>query len=73
MKHTVASSVIAAIEYNKETNELIVYWNRGGQQSYYNVPKEVFDNFLNADSVGVFFNANIKGKYALPVSSEPIF
>jgi hypothetical protein len=73
MKTTVASSMIAAIEYNEETFELIVHWVRGGQQSYHNVPKEVHDAFVNSDSVGQFYNQNIKGKYALPTSNEPIF
>jgi hypothetical protein len=70
MKTTVASSMIAAIEYNQETMELIVHWVKGGQQSYYNVPKEVHDAFITADSVGKFYNSNIKGKYALPVEEE---
>jgi hypothetical protein len=52
MKTTVASSMIAAIEYNQETMELIVHWTRGGQQSYYNVPQSVHDSFIAADSVG---------------------
>lgn len=67
MKTTVASSVIASIEYNEETLELIVHWCRGGQTSYYNVPKQVHDDLIASDSVGKFFNANIKGKYADPL------
>jgi hypothetical protein len=70
MKTTVASSMIAAIEYNSETFELIVHWVRGGQQSYYNVPQSVHDSFIAADSVGKFYNQTIKGKYALPVEEE---
>jgi hypothetical protein len=79
MKTTVASSMIAAISYNQETFELIVHWVRGGQTSYYNVPQEVHDKFIASDSVGQFYNQNIKGKYAdpsfipEPVSNEPIF
>jgi len=70
MKTTVASSMIAAIEYNQETMELIVHWVKGGTQSYYNVPQSVYDSFIAADSVGKFYNSNIKGKYALPVEEE---
>jgi hypothetical protein len=70
MKTTVASSMIAAIEYNSETFELIVHWVRGGQQSYYNVPQSVHDAFIASDSIGKFYNSNIKGKYALPVEEE---
>lgn len=77
MRTTVASSLIAAIEYNPETFELIIHWNKGGQQSYYNVPESVHKAFVEAESVGKFYNAEIKGKYAAPVSepptNEPIF
>ena len=63
MKTTVASSMIAAIEYNQETMELIVHWVKGGQQSYENVSQETHKAFIEAESVGKFFNANIKVKY----------
>ena len=73
MKTTVASSLIAAIEYDTETQELIVHWVKGGQRAYQNVPKEVHDAFINSDSVGKFYNANIKGNdvYAGPPVSPP--
>lgn len=79
MKTTVASSMIAAISYNTETFELIVHWVRGGEQTYYNVPQSVHDAFIASDSVGQFYNQNIKGKYSDPAlvpevtSNEPIF
>jgi len=73
MKTTVASSLIAAIEYDAETQELIVHWVKGGQYAYQNVPKEVHDAFVASDSVGRYYNQNIKGNaaYAGPPVSPP--
>jgi len=64
MKTTVASSLIAAIEYNPETQQMILHWNKGGQQAYENVSQETHDAFINAESVGKFYNAHIKGNAA---------
>lgn len=74
MKTIVASSLIAAIEYNPETQQMILYWNKGGQQAYENVPKEVYEEFVNAESVGKYYNQKIKGNAAYsnvpPVETE---
>lgn len=71
MKTTVASSLIAAIEYNPETGEMILHWNKGGQQAYHNVPQQVHDDFINAESVGKFYNQHIKGNPAYADIPEP--
>ena len=44
------------------TRMRVIFWN-GEAYDYYNVPKEVYDNFLKADSQGVFFHKHIKDKY----------
>jgi hypothetical protein len=79
----VASSVIAGLGFDpefKEPQTVDVVWNRGGKTPYYNVPFEVIQDWLNADSVGVFYNANIKKNSVYagepapePTSTEPIF
>lgn len=60
---TVASSVIAGLGYdpeNKEPQKVDAVWNRGGQTSYYNVPFDVIMAWIKADSVGIFYNTNVK-------------
>ena len=57
----VSSTMIAAISYDEQTQQLSVHWVRGGQNDYGRVPKEVFDKFVSAPSVGQFYNQNIKG------------
>lgn len=74
MKTTVASSLIASVEWNEETHQMIVHWCKGGQQAYENVPKEVYEEFVNAESVGKYYNQKIKGNAAYsnvpPVETE---
>ena len=71
MKTTVASSLIAAIEYNPETMQMILHWNKGGQQAYENVSQETHDAFVASDSVGKFYHAHIKGNAAYSAIPTP--
>lgn len=40
----------------------IVFWN-GNTYDFYNVEKEVYNSFLDSDSKGSYFHANIKNEY----------
>ncbi len=42
---------------------LKVIFNGGGQYEYLDVPEDVYEALLNADSIGVFFNRNIKSSF----------
>jgi hypothetical protein len=59
----VTSSNIGAIGYDGEAQVLHVQFTSGRKYAYFNVPLEVYDAFLSADSKGKFFAANIRGKY----------
>lgn len=59
----VDSSNIEAIGYDPSTKELHVQFLKSGLYVYPDVPQEVFDEFLNADSKGSYFNRNIKPVY----------
>ena len=41
-----------------------VAFSNGGVYDYYRVPREVYNEFLNAQSKGVFFHKNIKKIYS---------
>ena len=59
----VASSMISAIGYDDEQQELTIQFNNGREYSYGGVPASEFDNLRSAQSVGKYFAANIKGVY----------
>ena len=59
----VDSSNVEAIGYDDESQGLHVRFLIGGCYIYHDVPREVFDEFMNAPSKGSFLNRAIKGVY----------
>ena len=59
----VESSNIAAIGSEVGKLDLYVRFNSGSEYVYHDVPEEVVQDFLDADSKGKFLNERIKGKY----------
>ena len=62
---SVDSSFISEIDYHEKLFILDVKLKNGRTYSYRDVPKRVYNAFLNSDSKGEFFNKNIKKKYKL--------
>jgi hypothetical protein len=60
----VVSTEIEWIGYEEKKNMLQVEFIEGGTYQYQNVPKVVFDQFLQAPSHGRFFESSVKGKYS---------
>jgi hypothetical protein len=54
------SSVVNRVCYNAASRQMIVEANAAWSQ-YCDVPEAVRDSFLNAPSMGQYYNANIKG------------
>lgn len=61
MRKIVTSSLIDELSY--ENGILVVYFKRGSVYVYVNVPENVFNDFLNAESKGRYFLNNIKERY----------
>lgn len=59
----VQSSHVGYLGYDKESQNLFVTFNDGATFRYGDVPEEVADAFLNADSVGKFYHSDIKNNY----------
>lgn len=60
----VTSSQIAGMGYNPEAKVLrVVFKSSGAVYDYQNVPQEIYDGALAADSVGRFLNANVVKKF----------
>jgi len=57
------SSVVSRIEYNAETQKLVVVFVSGDVYVYSEVPEKEYKNFKAATSKGTFLNRSIKKKY----------
>ena len=59
----VDSSNVAAVGYDEDSFTLQVEFNKGGIYQYFDVPEHLFEGLRDAESVGGFLAANIKGHY----------
>ncbi|MCR5873936.1 KTSC domain-containing protein [Phenylobacterium sp. J426] len=59
----VESAAIQDIDYDVERSKLLVRFQSGEQYVYVGVPGEVHRSFLEADSKGRFFQAEIRDNY----------
>lgn len=59
-RQSVESSNLASIGYDVENEILEIEFNHGGLYQYFDVPKNVYDALMNADSHGEYFDRNIK-------------
>jgi hypothetical protein len=59
----VESSNLASIGYNAKNEILEVEFNHGGIYQYFDVPENVYEELMNADSHGVYFSENIRNVY----------
>lgn len=60
---SVESSNIRYVGYDEFLLVLETEFKNGAVYRYYGVPSEVHDELINAESVGKYFNANVKSKY----------
>jgi hypothetical protein len=59
----VESAAIQEIDYDAERSKLLVRFQSGERYVYVGVPGEVHRSFLEADSKGRFFQAEIRDRY----------
>ena len=59
----VESSNISAVGYDTSFGSLIVEYKSGNKYQYKNVPYELYENLLKAESKGRFMNENVKGRF----------
>lgn len=62
-KIEVVSSQMKIVEYDTETNTLIITFTKGARYEYKDVPNKVFLELIEADSIGSYFIKEIKTKY----------
>lgn len=68
-RQPVSSSNIASVGYDADSETLEVEFLKTGKlYQYLNVPLFMFEQMMEANSVGIFFNAEIKNAYTcIPV------
>jgi hypothetical protein len=54
------SSFIQKVIWDKSNETLMVLFSTGSIWAYYNVPFEIYENLLAAESHGKYFNLNIR-------------
>lgn len=59
----VDSAAIQAIDYDEDRAKLFVRFTSGERYVYVGVPGEVHRSFVEADSKGGFFHAEIRDQY----------
>ena len=57
------AAAIHEIDYDAERSKLLVRFASGERYVYVGVPGEVHRSFLEADSQGAFFQAEIRDRY----------
>lgn len=60
----VTSTMLAEVGYDPDYQILLLrFRSNGSLYSYDEVPQRVYDEFIDSDSLGSYFNNNIKGEY----------
>lgn len=60
----VNSSMMTQFDYDADDRELDITFIGGKTYRYLDVPADVYDGLLDADSKGEFFNAHVKDRFA---------
>jgi len=59
----VDSTNVASVGYDEDSSTLQIAFKNGTMYQYFDVPENVFIGLRDADSVGGYLAANIKGTY----------
>ena len=62
-RHPVTSSNITEVGYSDEHQILELLFSSGMTYQYFDVPRRIFEELLQADSIGRYVNENIKGRF----------
>jgi len=62
-RYPVISSNITEVGYSDEHQILELLFSSGMTYQYFDVPRRIFEELLQAESIGRYVNANIKGNF----------
>lgn len=60
----VSSSDLSSIGYDESSQVLEIEFNNGGIYQYESVPPSVYQDLINASSIGQYFHRSIKNVYS---------
>jgi hypothetical protein len=63
-REPVSSSSIVSIGYDAGSETLEVEFKKTGVYHYLNVPQFIWERLMTAESIGKFFNAEVKNAYS---------
>jgi hypothetical protein len=58
-----SSSVIASVGFDPSTHTLDVRFHSGKNYRYFMVPASVYEALIRSESIGAFFNREIRDRY----------
>lgn len=59
-RQSVESSNLASVGYDEKNEILEIEFNNGGVYQYFDVPEHIYEELMNADSHGQYFDRNVK-------------
>ena len=62
-REPVSSSNVESVGYDEDSQTLEIEFKNGTLYQYFDVPQNIFNSLVGADSVGVYLAENIKGSY----------
>jgi hypothetical protein len=62
-RQSVTSSNISEIGYDEPHRILEVLFHNGSTYQYFDVPPHIYNELMQAGSIGQYLNGNIKGSY----------
>ncbi|MFP5286802.1 MAG: KTSC domain-containing protein [Thermoanaerobaculia bacterium] len=62
-RRTVSSSAISSVGYDPKSKTLELEFSSGGVYGYHEVPPEVYESLMSAESKGRFISQRIRGQY----------
>ena len=58
-----SSWTITHVQYDRDARVLIVTFRETGALRYFDVPEDVYQDMLSAQSAGDYFNAHVYGRF----------
>jgi hypothetical protein len=62
-RRPITSSVIAELGYDRQTSIMDLKFTTGRVYRYFMIPASVFEAFLQSESIGRYFNKEIRDRY----------
>jgi hypothetical protein len=63
MTKITGSTAITDVKYNKKTQQLLISFRDGTKTTYYGVPPHIYEDLKETESVGGYFNKNVRNSY----------